>query len=136
MNQLLRRLQAIFRPEPKCSLANLYRDALAQLMDDLSDAGDDCHPETGKEYSACCYARQVLAIIPRAANTPCSHDTALITRVNALEDALLAAIPYVRYCYNQAPFGEDSREQETLNLCRIAIGLKPIADPDQEEEQP
>lgn len=133
MNQLLNLLAG--STKPVCLLVNLYRDALTQLVDDLIDAGEDRHPETGEEYSSVRYARLVLNIAPRTESITCKQDTALLARVNALEDALLAAIPFVRYCYNQAPAGEDARELEALNLCRMAIALEPVANLYTEEEQ-
>jgi len=132
MRQLLTLLKHLMSSE--CPLAALYRNALVQLMDDLSDAGDDRHPETGEEYSSCRRARLILEMTSRIGRGTHKHDATLIGRLDELENAVLAAIPYVRYCYNQVRFGEDDRELEALNLCRAAIGLDPISRKDEEHD--
>lgn len=56
-------------------------DSLKELMDDLTDAGDDRHPGTEEEYVACKVARNVLQLLhPAAAKQDVaigkeSHDT-------------------------------------------------------------
>jgi hypothetical protein len=62
--------------DPLIKAAPKLMAALTWLLDDLTDAGEDRHPETGEEYDSVAFARVAIALANGKVNADTEDDDA------------------------------------------------------------